>query len=255
MGENSAGMSLRRTLIKEHLERTYGPGAFVTRHWLETQLAGRRAAAAPAPPIEGHIPIINQPAPAAPEAAPATLELIRADIGDCRRCKLCEKRTNIVFGEGSPTARLMFIGEGPGEQEDLQGRPFVGAAGKLLDKIIEAMGFRREDVYIGNVVKCRPPGNRAPEPDEAGACEQFLFRQIEVIRPRILVALGGTALKCLLHEDAKITKMRGRFMDYTAGAHTAKLMPTFHPAFLLRNPDAKKDVWDDMKKVKAELGI
>ncbi|MBI3556727.1 MAG: uracil-DNA glycosylase [Deltaproteobacteria bacterium] len=175
---------------------------------------------------------------------------IQNDLGDCKRCKLSTCRTNIVFGEGSPTAKLMFIGEGPGEQEDRSGRPFVGKAGELLDKIIEAMGFKRSEVYIANVVKCRPPENRAPENDEVRECEKFLFRQLEAIRPRIVVALGGTALKCLLHdEEVRISRLRGTFTDYRG----ARLMPTFHPAYLLRNPEAKKDVWNDMKKVKAQL--
>lgn len=181
----------------------------------------------------------------------SSLDQIQKEIGDCHRCKLCEKRTHIVFGEGNPNARLMFVGEGPGEQEDLQGRPFVGRAGQLLDKIIEAMGLKRSDVFIANVVKCRPPNNRLPEPDEVSACKPFLLKQIEVIKPEIIVALGSTALKCLFRPDVQITKMRGKFTDFNG----VKLMPTYHPAYLLRNPPAKKDVWEDMKVVMKELGL
>lgn len=227
----------RLALLKEHLERTYGRGTFYSRSWLLKQLARSTGSA------EVATTVVSQSAD--------SLERIRADLGDCTRCKLSQGRTHLVFGEGNPQADLMFVGEGPGEQEDKQGRPFVGKAGQLLDKIIEAMGLKRSDVYIANVVKCRPPGNRAPEPDEVATCEPFLFRQFDVIKPKVVVALGGTALNCLLHADAKISKLRGQFLDYRG----AKLMPTFHPAFLLRNPDSKREVWEDMKKVMLELGI
>jgi DNA polymerase len=194
-------------------------------------------------------------APSLFEAAPSgpsddTLERIREDIGECTRCKLHEGRTKIVFGEGNPKAELMFVGEGPGADEDATGRPFVGAAGKLLDRIIEAIGLKREDVYIANVVKCRPPGNRKPEKDESSTCQQFLFRQIDVVRPKIIVALGNTPVETLLGLKLGITKARGEFYDY----HGIKLMPTFHPAYLLRDPTKKREVWQDMKKVRAELG-
>lgn len=179
-----------------------------------------------------------------------TLEAIRADLGNCTRCKLHSTRTNLVFGEGNPKAEIMFIGEAPGETEDLQGRPFVGRAGQLLDKIIEAMGYKRSDVFIANVIKSQPPSNRAPEPDEVAACSPFLFRQIDAVKPKVLVALGATALKCLFGDDAKISKMRGEFIDFRG----VPLMPTFHPAYLLRNPPAKKEVWEDMKKVLGYLG-
>lgn len=178
-----------------------------------------------------------------------TLQQIQADLGNCTRCKLHHSRTNIVFGEGNPNAEIMFIGEGPGETEDLQGRPFVGRAGQLLDKIIEAMGYKRADVYIANVVKSRPPNNRPPEQDEIAACSPFLFRQITAIQPKILVALGGTALKCLLGEEAKITKLRGQFIEFRG----IPLMPTFHPSYLLRNPSAKKVVLEDMQNVLQRL--
>lgn len=184
-----------------------------------------------------------------PAKADTSLEEIRTDIGDCKRCKLCEHRTNIVFGEGNPRAELMFIGEGPGAEEDTTGRPFVGRAGQLLDKIISAIGFRREDVYIANVVKCRPPGNRVPERDEVATCEPFLFRQIAVIRPKVIVTLGSPALQCVLRARESITKVRGEWRDCEGIA----VMPTFHPAYLLRSPDKKREVWEDMKKVRQYL--
>jgi DNA polymerase len=184
-----------------------------------------------------------------PAKVDASLEQIRDDIGDCRRCRLCDHRTNIVFGEGHPKAQLMFIGEGPGADEDTTGRPFVGRAGQLLDKIISAIGFRREDVYIANVVKCRPPGNRAPERDEAATCEPFLFRQIAVIHPKVIVTLGSPALQCILRSRDSITKARGEWRECEGIA----VMPTFHPAYLLRSPDRKREVWEDMKKVRHYL--
>lgn len=188
------------------------------------------------------------PAARAPEIA-ETLEAIRADIGDCTRCKLSETRRNIVFGEGAANARLMFVGEGPGADEDASGRPFVGAAGQLLDKIIAAIGLKREDVYIANVVKCRPPGNRKPEKDESGTCEQFLIRQIASIDPKVIVCLGATAMESLLGLKGGITRLRGQFYDYEG----RKVMATFHPAYLLRDATKKREVWEDMKLVKAEL--
>jgi DNA polymerase len=176
----------------------------------------------------------------------SSLEDLRAAIGDCRRCKLCAGRTHIVFGVGNPSAKLMFIGEGPGRDEDLQGEPFVGRAGQLLTDIItKGMGLKREDVYIANVVKCRPPENRNPEPDEVAACEPFLKKQIELIRPEIIVGLGKFAVQTLLQSKMPITKLRGQWHSY----HGIKLMPTFHPAYLLRNPGDKKLVWEDIKKV------
>jgi DNA polymerase len=178
--------------------------------------------------------------------AAADLEALRTGtIGDCRRCKLCDGRANIVFGDGSALARLMFVGEGPGADEDRQGLPFVGRAGQLLNKIIEAMGLRREQVYIANVVKCRPPDNRTPQPDEVAACTPFLFRQIDIIAPAVIVALGSPATQALLETSAGITKLRGSFREFRG----IPVMPTFHPAYLLRNPAAKKEVWDDMQKV------
>jgi uracil-DNA glycosylase len=181
----------------------------------------------------------------------ASLEELRAVIGDCRLCKLCAGRTNLVFGVGNPNARLMFVGEGPGRDEDLQGEPFVGRAGQLLTDIItKGMGLKREDVYIANVVKCRPPENRNPEPDEVAACEPFLKKQIELIHPEVIVALGKFAVQTLVQSKIPITKLRGQWHSYQG----IKLMPTFHPAYLLRNPGDKRLVWDDIKKVIEALG-
>jgi DNA polymerase len=179
-----------------------------------------------------------------------TLHLIRRDLGDCTRCKLHRLgRRQIVFGVGNPSADLMFVGEAPGGDEDIQGIPFVGRAGQLLTKIIEAIGLTRDDVYIANVIKCRPPENRNPEPDEVETCEPFLSRQIEAIKPRVIVALGSFAAKALLKTQDPISRLRGRIYDYRG----AKLVPTFHPAFLLRSPDRKRDTWEDMKRVRALL--
>jgi len=189
---------------------------------------------------------------ASAEGDPVTaLKDLRVHIGDCTRCKLHGLgRRQVVFGVGNPEADLMFVGEAPGADEDLQGEPFVGRAGQLLTKIIEAIGLKRSDVYIANVIKCRPPGNRNPEPDEVATCEPFLSRQVDVIRPKVIVALGSFAAKALLRSDAPISRIRGHVFDYRGGA---KLIPTFHPAFLLRSPERKRDVWEDMKKVRALL--
>ena len=178
------------------------------------------------------------------------LQAIRAEIGDCTRCKLHRLgRRQIVFGVGNPSADLMFVGEAPGADEDVQGFPFVGRAGQLLTKIIEAIGLGRDDVYIANVIKCRPPENRNPEPDEVETCEPFLFQQIDSVQPKVIVALGTFAAKALLKTQDSISRLRGRTFDYRG----ATLIPTFHPAFLLRSPDRKRDVWEDMKKVRALL--
>jgi DNA polymerase len=185
------------------------------------------------------------------DSAQSALAALRQDIGDCTRCKLHTLgRRQVVFGVGNPDADLMFVGEAPGADEDLQGEPFVGRAGQLLTKIIEAIGLSRSDVYIANVIKCRPPGNRNPEPDEVATCEPFLMQQIDAVRPRVIVALGTFAAHALLHTEAPISRLRGHVHDYRNGA---KLIPTFHPAFLLRSPDRKRDVWEDMKKVRALL--
>ena len=189
--------------------------------------------------------------PSDPAAPADSLLAIRGDIGDCTRCKLHGLgRQQIVFGVGNPHAHLMFVGEAPGADEDVQGEPFVGRAGQLLTKIIQSIGFERSDVYIANVIKCRPPSNRNPEPDEVASCQPFLFRQIDTIQPRIIVALGTFATQALLNTVAPISKLRGQVHDFRGGA---KLIPTFHPAFLLRSPDRKRDVWEDMKKVRALL--
>jgi uracil-DNA glycosylase len=181
-----------------------------------------------------------------------SLETLRAAIGDCQRCKLAPHRTNLVFGVGNPRARLMFVGEGPGADEDAQGEPFVGRAGQLLTEIItKGMRLARSDVYIANVIKCRPPGNRNPEPDEVASCEPFLVRQIELIAPEVIVALGKFAVQTLLRTKTPITQLRGRWFDY----HGTPLMPTFHPAYLLRNPADKRLVWQDIRQVMERLGL
>ena len=184
------------------------------------------------------------------KTAAEALAALRAYIGDCTRCKLHTLgRTQVVFGVGNPEADLMFVGEAPGGDEDVQGIPFVGRAGQLLTKIIEAIELKREDVYIANVIKCRPPQNRNPEPDEVETCEPFLFRQIDAIKPKVIVALGKFAAQALLRTDAPISRLRGRVFDYRG----AKLIPTFHPAYLLRNPSSKREVWEDMKVVRTLL--
>jgi uracil-DNA glycosylase len=180
------------------------------------------------------------------------LSAVREELGDCTRCKLYSGRTNIVFGEGNPQAVLVFVGEGPGQEEDEQSRPFVGAAGQLLtDIIVKGMKVKREDVYICNVVKCRPPDNRNPDPDEIEACEPFLKKQLAAINPTVIVALGNTAVKTLLKTSEGITSLRGKWQTYQG----IPLMPTFHPAYLLRNPSGKKLVWDDIQQVMKKLGM
>ena len=194
----------------------------------------------------------NEPdEPIDPNEPMIALRVIRDDLGaDCSRCKLHTLgRTQVVFGVGNPNADLMFVGEAPGADEDIQGEPFVGRAGQLLTKIIEAIGLRREDVYIANVIKCRPPGNRNPEPDEVEQCEPFLFRQIDTVKPKVIVALGKFAAQCLLRSNDPITRIRGREFKY----RDAILIPTYHPAYLLRTPSAKREVWEDMKRVRAIL--
>ncbi|MCH2279129.1 MAG: uracil-DNA glycosylase [Vicinamibacterales bacterium] len=178
------------------------------------------------------------------------LGVVQAELGDCTRCKLSGLgRQNIVFGVGNPSAELMFVGEAPGRDEDAQGIPFVGRAGKKLTQIIEAIGQSRESVYIANVIKCRPPKNRNPESDEVETCERFLFAQVDAIQPRVIVALGTFAAQTLLRSDAPISKLRGREYEYRGAA----LIPTFHPAYLLRNPQSRREVWEDMKRVRALL--
>ena len=222
----------------------------------------RRAVSAPAaPPLEevrpdegeAMMPALDEQLPAvtaSPVSEAESLPAIREDLGDCTRCQLHRQgRRQIVFGVGDPRARLMFVGEAPGRDEDVQGIPFVGRAGQLLTKMIEAIGFTREQVYIANVIKCRPPENRNPEPGEVAECEPFLFRQVASIRPAVIVALGTFASQALLKTQEPISRLRGRVYQYGG----ASLIPTFHPAFLLRSPDRKRDAWEDLKKAKALL--
>lgn len=218
-----------------------------------------------APIVEGNMfeVLDRRPEQSAPDPN-AALRLIREDLGDCTRCKLHKQgRKQIVFGVGNPRAELMFVGEGPGADEDAQGEPFVGRAGQLLNNMIKAMGLRREEVYIANVVKCRPPGNRTPERDECDTCSPFLMRQISVIKPKVVVALGAVAAKNLLAINAPMSELRGRFYDFMpAGARNsdpnwqgAKLAVTYHPAFLLRDPRQKGEAWKDLQMVMKHLGL
>lgn len=178
-----------------------------------------------------------------------TLERIRRELGNCQRCRLHQTRHTLVFGEGDEKAQLMLIGEGPGYDEDLQGRPFVGKAGQLLTRILQSIGLQREEVYITNIVKCRPPQNRNPEPDEIESCHPFLLKQIEAIGPNVICALGTFAAQTLLKTDAKITSLRGKAYDVSG----IQVFPTYHPAYLLRNPEKKREVWEDMKRVARAL--
>ena len=196
------------------------------------------AALAPKVPEPAIVPV--------PRALTEAIEAIRAEIGNCVRCPLHEGRTQIVHSTGNFAARLMFVGEAPGADEDAEGKPFVGRAGKLLTDIISGMGFRREDVFIGNINRCRPPGNRQPLPIETEACRPFLLREVAVIQPKVIVVLGNTATQNLLSIKTPISKIRGQFQDYFG----VKVMPTFHPAYLLRDPHKKREVWEDMKKVR-----
>jgi DNA polymerase len=210
------------------------------------------------------LPVLTPHAEQAVTDPIAALKLIREDLGDCTRCKLHQQgRKQIVFGVGNPRAELMFVGEGPGADEDMQGEPFVGRAGQLLNNMIKAMGIRREDVYIANVVKCRPPGNRTPERDECETCSPFLMRQIATIKPKVVVALGAVSAKNLLAINAPMSELRGRFYDFMpAGARSsdpswqgAKLAVTYHPAFLLRDPRQKGEAWKDLQMVMKHLGL
>ncbi len=228
----------------EHLSKGAGPSPV---HALFGPRTGRGSPAT-GPAFTGH-ETANESSESG-ESSAARLGAIREDIGDCTRCKLCRLgRKQIVFGVGSPTADLMFVGEAPGRDEDIQGIPFVGRAGQKLTQIIEAIGLKRDDVYIANVIKCRPPENRNPEPDEVAQCEPFLFRQVDTIKPKVIVALGTFAARSLLKTMDPISRLRGRLYDYRG----AKLVPTFHPAYLLRNPSCRREVWEDMKKVRALL--
>jgi len=224
----------------------------------------RRAGESGPEPVEGPEATPNETVAPAPEAAispaPVALQLVRSpealaairhELGECTRCKLHgQGRKQIVFGVGNPAADIMFVGEAPGADEDTQGIPFVGRAGQLLTKMIEAMGLRRDEVYIANVLKCRPPGNRDPEPDEVGSCEPFLFQQIASVQPKVIIALGAFAARALLKTQDPISRMRGRVYDYRG----AQLIPTFHPSFLLRSPGYKREAWEDLKKALGLLG-
>ncbi|MGD0908766.1 MAG: uracil-DNA glycosylase [Candidatus Acidiferrales bacterium] len=226
----------------------------------------KKANAAPPPALNAFAPVVAASTPVLPVlpsvAGPSLLDVLdrvegdtldrtREDLGECMRCRLHKQRNKIVFGAGNPRAELVFVGEGPGHDEDVQGLPFVGRAGKLLTQMIEAMGLKREDVYICNVVKCRPPENRKPEDDEVATCSPYLFRQLDVIAPKAIVCLGGTAAQALLKTKDSISRFRGNWFDY----RNTKLMATYHPAYLLRNPAAKSDVWKDLQKVMAHLGL
>ncbi len=205
-------------------------------------------------PVVDDPPINTAPAAALPPVIgdkSSALKLIRADIGDCTRCRLHKGRTNLVFGVGNVNANLMFVGEGPGADEDAKGEPFVGRAGQLLNNMISAMGIKREDVYIANVVKCRPPSNRTPEKDECDTCSPFLMRQIDIIKPKVIVALGAVAAKNLLAVNDSMANLRGRWYDF----RDSKLLVTYHPAYLLRDPRQKKEAWKDLQMVMKFLGL
>jgi uracil-DNA glycosylase len=228
---------------------------------LREEMSARRSAVVEE---ESVLPVLTLRPEQGVSDASAALRLIREDLGDCTRCKLHQQgRKQIVFGVGNPRADLMFVGEGPGADEDTQGEPFVGRAGQLLNNMIKAMGIRREDVYIANVVKCRPPGNRTPEPDECGTCSPFLMRQIAVVKPKVVVALGAVAAKNLLAMNASMSELRGRFYDFMpAGARSSdptwpgtKVAVTYHPAFLLRDPRQKVEAWKDLQMVMKFLGL
>lgn len=241
--------SKRRHLVKEYeqLWQSHGVSSLKGKASSRKASAGASSKKSPAPPREA--------APPPPNAAPAklqSLEEVQKWLGDCRRCQLCKTRNSIVFGTGNPKARLVFVGEGPGADEDMKGLPFVGRAGKLLDKIIEAMGYERKDVYIANVVKCRPPNNRTPLPEEVEQCFPFLRAQLDLLRPQVVVGLGLSAATALVGRVASMGSLRGRFHALHWNP-AIQVMPTYHPAYLLRNPPAKRFVWADMKLVKAAL--
>jgi len=242
-GEDRQELETLAASLRGHLDRLAALG--VTH--VATPALGSPAAVVPVPARE---PAGAGEGGAHGAVAAAELAVIRDDLGDCQRCKLAPSRRNIVFGVGDPRAALVFVGEAPGAWEDQKGEPFVGDAGKLLDRMIAAMGYRRGRVYIANIIKCRPPGNRNPERDEIDACEPFLKRQLAAIRPRMIVALGKFAAQTLLDKPgAPISALRGRFHQYEG----VQVMPTYHPAFLLRSPQQKRKVWEDLQKVMAEL--
>ena len=231
---------------KEHLDIIDGWGK---KH--QSPIANRQSPTSnrQSPIANRQSPIVNQQSSTSNRQSPDSLEKIRTDLGNCKRCKLCQERTNIVFGIGNPRARLVFVGEGPGYEEDQSGEPFVGAAGQLLTKIIQAINLTREQVYICNIIKCRPPGNRNPEPDEIKACSAYLKRQLAVIKPDFICALGTVAAQTLLKTSTPISRLRRCFYDYMG----TKLLPTFHPAYLLRNQNKKREVWEDMKMLMKQM--
>ncbi|MCP5464595.1 MAG: uracil-DNA glycosylase [Deltaproteobacteria bacterium] len=241
---------LIRDSIQTHLGllQSFGVGSFLHRH---ADLPSESIATTPSEPTqETSAPTPQQDSNNHADILQAqSLEQMSALLTDCQRCRLCEKRQNLVFGEGNPNADLMFIGEGPGADEDAQGRPFVGRAGQLLDKIIQAMGYAREEVYIANVVKCRPPGNRNPELDEIAMCMPFLKKQISLVQPKMIMCLGKFAAQTVLDSQMPISRLRGNFYEFEG----IPVMPTFHPAFLLRNPNMKRPMWEDCKQVMEKL--
>ena len=245
----SEGESAARGVISASLSSTLSAAP---QSELREEMSARKSAVVPVTADDNIFEVVN-PKPEYGVADPvAALKLIREDLGDCTRCKLHKQgRKQIVFGVGNPRAELMFVGEGPGADEDAQGEPFVGRAGQLLNNMIKAMGLRREDVYIANIIKCRPPNNRTPERDECETCSPFLMRQIEVIGPKVLVALGAVAAKTLLAVNAPMSELRGRWFDFRG----TKLAVTYHPAFLLRDPRQKKETWKDLQMVMRELGL
>ena len=236
-GAPESALSLSKGLVSETGDAATQPKIIQE----DAQILSRKPLSAPAQTLDV-IPIADRA---------AALQLIRDDIGDCTRCELHKGRNKLVFGDGDPAARLMFVGEGPGADEDAQGLPFVGKAGQLLNNMIAAMGLKRTEVYIANVVKCRPPGNRTPEPVEANTCSPFLFRQIDVIRPQVLVALGATAATYLLGQRQPLAGLRGRVHAFRG----MQLIVTYHPAFLLRDPRQKKEAWADLQIAMRELGL
>ena len=252
---SSADLARALRALRKHLEYLKEEGVTeveVSRATLHAlKLRAKPMAARPVVRPTPVRPPVTTAIAASGDAVSAGLTAIAKEVAACRACRLCEKRTNVVPGQGNPHPDIMFIGEGPGADEDEQGLAFVGRAGQLLTSIINAMGFSREEVFIGNVVKCRPPDNRTPAPDEMAACLPFLARQIDLLKPKLIVALGATAVKGLFNDEKiAITKQRGNWMNYRG----IDVMPTFHPAYLLRNPPAKREVWDDMKTVLAKLG-
>lgn len=216
--------------------------------WSDVELLPPPPAVETSPPVGSPAPV---PSPGAGGSAAELLAALAAQLADCRRCRLCEGRTQVVFGVGNPQARLMFIGEGPGQEEDRLGEPFVGRAGKLLDAMLRALGLPRREVYIANVVKCRPPGNRDPQDDEVAACRPFLERQVELVNPQVIVTLGRVAARHLLGRSEAMRELRGRWTSWRG----RRVLPTYHPAFLLRTPSAKAEAWRDLKEVRRSLSL